>query len=134
MDLNSSLVDLNSHFWILTRAFKLSTRNLQLVTRVLSYHKIGILKNLAIFTGKYLNLIKKRLQKRYFPVNIAKFLRTSFFCRTPQVAASVFYFFCLIFLVLIIKPPLPSNIHNILQKWCIHCFPLIVYIYFWEHI
>ena len=52
--------------------------------------KKAVLKNFAIFTGKYLswnifliilralawNLIKKRLQHRCFPGNIAKFLRT----------------------------------------------------------
>ena len=38
--------------------------------------KIGALKNFAIFTGKQLrwnNFIKKRLQLRFFPMNIAKF-------------------------------------------------------------
>ena len=30
--------------------------------------------------------IKNRLQQRYFSVNIAKFLRTTFFCKTPPVA------------------------------------------------
>ena len=53
--------------------------------------KIGVLKIFAIFTGKYLcwslflikllnllNFIKRRLQRRCFPVNIAKFLRTLF--------------------------------------------------------
>ena len=53
-------------------------------------NKKDVLKNLAIFTGKYLcwslffnkmqafsrNFIKKKLQHRCFPVNIAKFLRT----------------------------------------------------------
>ena len=33
------------------------------------------------------NFIKIRLQDRYFPVNIAKFLRTAFY-RAPPVAAS----------------------------------------------
>ena len=40
--------------------------------------KIAVLKNFATFTGKHLqacNFIKKRLQHRCFPVNIAKFLR-----------------------------------------------------------
>ena len=51
------------------------------------FFKIGVLKNFVIFTGKYLCwsllLIKmtqktsKRLQHRYFLVNIAKFLRNS---------------------------------------------------------
>ena len=51
--------------------------------------KIGAPKNFAILTGKHLcwslflglkacNFIKKRLQHRCFPVNIAKFLRTAF--------------------------------------------------------
>ena len=50
------------------------------------FRKKGVLKNFAIFTRKYLcwslfdvfwvNFIKKRLQHRYFPVNITKFLRT----------------------------------------------------------
>ena len=49
-------------------------------------HKKGVLKNFAIFTRKHLrwsvfgvfrvNFIKKRLQHRYFPLNITKFLRT----------------------------------------------------------
>ena len=58
------------------------------------FFKIDILKNFAMFTGKHLcwslfliktqsfkacNISKKRLQNRYFPVNIAKFLRKSFF-------------------------------------------------------
>ena len=41
--------------------------------------KKAVLKNFAKFTGKQLkacNFIKKRLQHRCFPVNIAKFLRT----------------------------------------------------------
>ena len=48
--------------------------------------KIDALKNLAIFTGKDLcwrffliNFIKKRLQHRCFPVNIAKCLSTAFY-------------------------------------------------------
>ena len=51
--------------------------------------KIGVLKNFAIFTGNNFaiytiflhncNFIKKRLQRRCFPVIIAKFLRTVFF-------------------------------------------------------
>ena len=52
--------------------------------------KIGILKNIAIFTGKHLcwsiinkvlfnKFIKKRLQHRCFPVNIANFLKTVYF-------------------------------------------------------
>ena len=64
------------------------------------WFKIGVLKIFAIFTGKYLcwslflikllnllNFIKRRLQRRCFPVNIAKFLRTLFF-RLSTVAAS----------------------------------------------
>ena len=58
--------------------------------------KIGALKNSAIFTEKkYVleslfhkgvglkacNFIKRRLQHRYFPVNIAKFLRTAVFIK-----------------------------------------------------
>ena len=47
--------------------------------------KKPVLKNVAIFLGRYLywsfflqgcNFIKKRLQQRCFPVNIAKVLRT----------------------------------------------------------
>ena len=57
--------------------------------------KIGVLKNLAKFTGKHRcqilffhkvagpNLLKKRLWHRCFPVNFAKFLRTPFY-RTPS--------------------------------------------------
>ena len=50
------------------------------------FYKIDALKNLAIFTGKHLcwrffliNVIKKRLQHRCFPVNIAKCLSTAFY-------------------------------------------------------
>ena len=66
--------------------------------------KIGILEIFAIFTEKHFakvsfntvaglqacacNCIKKSLQRRRFPVNIAKFVRTAFFYRTPLVAAS----------------------------------------------
>ena len=54
------------------------------------FFKIGVLKNFAMFTGKYLRwslfliklpackFIKKGLQRRCFPVNIAKFLRKAF--------------------------------------------------------
>ena len=60
----------------------------------------SVLKNFAIFTGEHLcwslfliklqacNFIKKRPQYRCFPVNIVKFLRTTFFYRTPPVATS----------------------------------------------
>ena len=37
---------------------------------------------------KAFNFIKKRLQHRYFPVKIAKFLETPFFYRAHPVAAS----------------------------------------------
>ena len=37
------------------------------------------------------DFIKKTLQHRCFPVKLAKFLRTPFFYRTPQVATSVLY-------------------------------------------
>ena len=45
--------------------------------------KTGALKNFTLFTGKHLcwspyDFIKKRLQNRYLPVNIAKFLRTAY--------------------------------------------------------
>ena len=68
------------------------------------FFKICVIKNAAIFTGKHLccsllliefiknlicNFIKKRLQHRCFPVNIAKSLGTVFFYRTPPVAPSV---------------------------------------------
>ena len=40
----------------------------------------GVLKNFAIFTGKHLCwILFLRLQRRCFPVNIAKFLRTPLF-------------------------------------------------------
>ena len=66
------------------------------------FFRIGVLKNFALFTGKHLCwslfLIKFpawrpfalliRLQHRCFPVKFTKFLRTTFFDRTPTVAAS----------------------------------------------
>ena len=54
------------------------------------FFKAGDLKNSAIFTGKHsclespfnkvaLNFVtKKDIQHRYFPLNIAKFLKTAF--------------------------------------------------------
>ena len=48
------------------------------------FFRRGVLKNFAIFTGKNFCLI---LQHMCFPMNIAKFLRTAFFYRTPLVAA-----------------------------------------------
>ena len=49
--------------------------------------KKDALKNFAKFTRKYLcqrrtTLFKKRLQRRFFPVNFANFLRTLFLCNT----------------------------------------------------
>ena len=56
--------------------------------------KKGVLKNFKKLTGKNLcrrlflvklqawTLLKKRLRRRYFPVNFEKFLRT-LFCKTP---------------------------------------------------
>ena len=61
--------------------------------------KKGDLKNFTKFTGKDLcrsllfdkvsdlshaTLLKKRLQRRFFPVNITKFLRTAFFTEYLQ--------------------------------------------------
>ena len=66
------------------------------------FFKIDVLKNFTNFTEKCLywginlvklqawyaaTLLKKRLQHRCFPVKFAEFLRTSFFYRTPLVAA-----------------------------------------------
>ena len=51
------------------------------------FFKIAVYKNSAIFTVKHLcwnNFIKKRLQLRVFPMNIAKFLRTAFFMEHLQ--------------------------------------------------
>ena len=62
--------------------------------RLQTFFKIGVLKHFTIFTGKHLswrlffikvaglkacNYIKKRLQHRCFPVNIAEFLRIAIF-------------------------------------------------------
>ena len=40
---------------------------------------------------KACNFIKKRHQRRCFPVNIAKYLRKAFSYRTPPATASVFH-------------------------------------------
>ena len=52
-------------------------------------YKSSVLKQFAIFAGKHLcwslfliNFVKRRLQHRCFPVNIAKFLRTAFWWNT----------------------------------------------------
>ena len=43
------------------------------------FFKIGVLKNFAIFTGKpYSFLFKKRLNHKFFHVNIPEVLRTAF--------------------------------------------------------
>ena len=52
-----------------------------------------VLTNIVKFTGKHLSLLtatllKKRLWRRCFPVNFAKFLKNTFSYRTPPVAAS----------------------------------------------
>ena len=56
------------------------------------FFKIGVLRNFTKFTEKTSVLeslfIKKKLQHSGLPVDIAKFLRTDFFYRTPMVAAS----------------------------------------------
>ena len=62
-----------------------------------TFFKIGVLKNLAIFTEKHLCylcpsgllFIKKRLQHSRFLVNFAKFLRTAFLKNT---STGYFYF------------------------------------------
>ena len=57
---------------------------------------IGVLEIFAAFNFikkiqfYYTNLSKKRLQHRYFPVNIAKFLRTPFLHNTSRTAASIY--------------------------------------------
>ena len=66
--------------------------------------KKGVLRNFTKFIGKHLyqslffnkvaglgpaTLLKRRLLHRCFPVNFVKFLRTTFFHRTPLVAAYV---------------------------------------------
>ena len=68
-----------------------------------SFCKKGSFKNFAKFIGKHLyrslflnkvaaaTLLKKRLQRRCFPVNFVKFLRTLPF-RTLLVAASVYHY------------------------------------------
>ena len=63
-------------------------------SRLHMFFKLGVLKNFAILPGKHLcwspffnkvaglrsaTLLKKRLHHNCFPVNIATFLRTSFF-------------------------------------------------------
>ena len=68
-----------------------------------TFFKIGVLKTFAMFTGKHVcwnlflikcyclndyNFIKKKLQHRCFPVNIAKLFRAAFFYRAPPVPAS----------------------------------------------
>ena len=57
------------------------------------FFKIDVLKKFTIFTGKHLcsnNFIKKRLQLRFFPINIAEFLTTGCtkLCNKPQQATT----------------------------------------------
>ena len=80
------IVTYNSKISIIYHQIKISKRYNEQV-----FNKKAVLKNFAIFTEKHLrwslflnknvglqswNFIKKRLQHRFFPVNIAKFLRT----------------------------------------------------------
>ena len=67
-------------------------------TRTQMFFRIGVLKNVSMFEGKYLSwsvfliklqvsspvalLFEKKLPLRYFPLNIAKSLRAAFFYRT----------------------------------------------------
>ena len=49
------------------------------------YMEKGVLRNFTKFKGKQAcDFIKKRLWHRYFPVNFAKFLRTSFLQNTSE--------------------------------------------------
>ena len=72
--------------------FSLLNKNLYRSSRSQMFFEIGVLKNVAIFTGKHLcwslflmklqafkayNFIKKRLQHTCFPVNIGKYLRSA---------------------------------------------------------
>ena len=59
--------------------------------------KIGVFKSFVIFTGKSrgffnkvadLQVLKKRLWHRYFPVNMGNFYKNNVFYKTPLVAAS----------------------------------------------
>ena len=78
------------YFTVLKYTSKISNKVSEKYNKKVFYKK-AVLKYFAIFTGKYLcwslffnkyaglqfcNFIKKRLQHRCFPVNIAKFLRT----------------------------------------------------------
>ena len=80
------MVKCNSKISIIYHQIKISKRYNEQV-----FYTKAVLKNSAIFTEKHLrwslflnknaglqswNFIKKRLQHRFFPVNIAKFLRT----------------------------------------------------------
>ena len=86
-------------YWQWIRFFR-SSRSLmffKIGVKKFNRFKIGLkLQNIAIFIGKHLcwslflirlqafqdcNFIKMRLQHRCFPVNIAKFLRTTFFTK-----------------------------------------------------
>ena len=81
------------------------------------FFKIDSLKIFAVFTGKHLcwivffSFIKEILQHRCFPVNIAKFLRTSFFTEHQQLllkvnnkdTGTIFMNFFLIFLLFICR-------------------------------
>ena len=57
-------------------------------SRLQVFFKIGVIKNFTVFVGKHMCLslffnkvagLKKRLQHRFFPVNIVKCLKTAFF-------------------------------------------------------
>ena len=65
-------------------------------SRLKMFFKLGFLKYFAIFKGKNqclqaCNFIKKWLQHRHFPVNIAKSLRTIFFTEHLQWLSLAFW-------------------------------------------
>ena len=83
-----------------TKASLIFMKNRCRSSRSQMFFKISILKNFAMFTGKHLcwSLFLIKLQAfRFFLVNIAELLRTTFFYRTPPVAASADVLFYIIF-------------------------------------
>ena len=72
--------------WLLKRQKKLL--KIRLIFKKIANFTVKLLQNYEYLECEIFNFIKKRLQQRCFPVNIAKFLRTLLYLRTAASKSS----------------------------------------------